>query len=74
MQLSLSETDLIRYLTQQLTNFYPDGRDVISGLQQTVNQALQRLEYCFKHVSNKRYFNGDNTYYNHLYSDHNIAG
>jgi serine O-acetyltransferase len=72
MELSLSEIELVNYVSKQLDNFYPDGKAVTASIQQCVGISLQRLEYCFKHVSSKRYFNGNNTYYNHLYSDHNI--
>jgi len=72
MELSLSEDDLVAYISKQLNAFYPDNKPVTDGIKKSVNNAIQRLEYCFKHVAYKRYCNEGNTHYNHLYSDHNI--
>ncbi len=72
MKLSLSEDELVTYISKQLEAFYPDNKPVANGIKQSLNTAIQRLEYCFKHVVYKRYCNEGNTHYNHLYSDHNI--
>ena len=48
--------ELKQYIGAQLNNFFPDkyhfdGVDVNSAL----NSALQRTEYCFKHISLPHY-------------------
>ncbi|WCT10609.1 hypothetical protein [Mucilaginibacter jinjuensis] len=73
MKISLGEDDLISYISNQLDCFFPDNKPVKAGVKQSINMAIARLEYCFKHVSYKTYCDEDNTYYNHLRSDHNIS-
>ena len=43
------------------------------AINQSIDETIDRLNFCFKYVVNKRYFNGKDTYYNHLYSDHHLV-
>jgi len=70
---SLSTEALSNYLSSQLNNFFPDGNVVdISGDKDILVEALKRLEFCFKHVTLKHYFNGSEVIFNHLFSDHYV--
>lgn len=74
MHLSLSYEDLKSYLGKQLEMYFPDdmtekyyrGEDVGRAL----NEGLERLEYCFKHINLEAYSNdkGD-TFFSHLHTD-----
>ncbi|RZK74702.1 MAG: serine acetyltransferase [Pedobacter sp.] len=70
---SLNLKDLAGYVSRQVNNIFPDN-DTVNFLEEThlINDALQRLEYCFKRVSLKHYFNGSEVIFNHLFSDHYV--
>ncbi len=71
---SLTQDELSVYISNQLNCFFPDKFVVHpSLLVKNVAVALDRLNYCFSKVINHRYNNGNNSIYNHLYSDHNIV-
>jgi serine O-acetyltransferase len=70
---SLSTKDLCNYVSVQLNNFFPDG--ILIDLKEEkdiVEEAINRLDFCFKHVTLKHYFNGKDAIFNHLYSDHYV--
>lgn len=74
MNLSLSVSELKEYVSKQLDNFFPDqyrfdGVDVDKAL----DMALQRMEYCFKHVSQPHYFKEGNVCFSHRHSDQYTA-
>lgn len=73
MQTSLELRSLCAYVSKQLNNFFPDNNkvDLISNYD-IVEESLKRLDNCFKNVSLKHYFNGSETIFNHLYSDHYV--
>jgi serine O-acetyltransferase len=71
MDLSLNIPELVRYTTRQLHNFFPDEGEVLIN-EQIVNSALKRLDFCFSHVKLAHYFDGINTKFNHLFSDHYV--
>jgi len=74
MQLSLSKTDLQSYISSQINCFFPDKNIVnLCDYGKNVDIALQRLDFCFKHVSHQLYNNGDTTLFNHLYADHYLV-
>lgn len=74
MILSLQREELIAYYTTQLNNFFPDLPGVQkSDISSLIDVSLDRLHFCFKHVTFARYNKGDETIYNHLYSDHNLV-
>lgn len=70
MKLSLSVSELKKYVAAQLGTFFPDkyqfdGADVDAALE----IALQRMEYCFKFI-NQPYYNVDgDANFNHLHTD-----
>jgi serine O-acetyltransferase len=70
---SISIPVLCRYTTAQLNVFFPD-EDIVDLMseEKLVSEALRRIEYCFKHVNLKHYFNGNEVIFNHLFSDHYV--
>lgn len=74
MNLSLSKSDLQVYLSKQVNQFFPD-KNVIDLREHSslLDISLDRLKYCFDKVSNHRYNSKGESYYNHLYADHNIV-
>ena len=70
---SLNKSDLREYISRQLNYFYPDN-DIIDlkNYERAITLALDRLEYCYKPCTLKHYNNGENTFFNHLYSDHYV--
>jgi serine O-acetyltransferase len=74
MNLSMQLDELSEYYSFQLNNIFPDRFKIRpSDLKKTIDISLDRLDYCFKRVAFKRYFNDSQTIYNHLYSDHNVV-
>ena len=71
MELSIAKSDLKAYLGYQLCTLYPDnilfkGEDIDIAFE----RALERLEYCFKHIVLPAYSNEDGqTFFSHLHSD-----
>lgn len=74
MIMTLTTTELSLFLGKQLESFFPDGlteryykgKDVDWAL----NMALERLEYCFKHINRPAYSDeSGQTYFSHLHSD-----
>ncbi|UHA61587.1 hypothetical protein KDJ21_008010 [Metabacillus litoralis] len=70
-KLSLKIKDLEYYLVNQLNQFFPDNRLISyeKRFNQSLHQALERLEYCFRHVALPSYHYQGNTYFSHLHSD-----
>lgn len=67
---SLTIQEMAGYTSRQLNNFFPDKDTVdLKQYTQCVQLAHDRLEYCYKHVSLKHYFNGTEVVFNHLFSD-----
>lgn len=71
MKLSLSRGDLLDYMNRQINTFFPDGvfmegEDVLSSF----NEAIERLEYCFKYLTFPAYSDQTGqTFFSHLHSD-----
>jgi serine O-acetyltransferase len=71
MLLSLDKTALMDYTSRQLNNIFPDENKVnLNAISNLVDIALDRLDYCFKHVAFERYNKEGVTQFNHLYADH----
>lgn len=71
MLLSLEKEELLKYTSSQLNSFYPDKNSVdLNCFKSIIDITLDRLNYCFKHVSFQRYFKNGLTQFNHLYADH----
>lgn len=70
---SLTIDELCSYLSAQINNIYPD-KNIENFYQDKhiVKEALTRLEFCFKHVVLKHYFNGEEVIFDHLFSDHYV--
>ncbi len=74
MILSMPADRLCTYFSSQLNTFFPDDHLVKpADLKRVLDIAVDRLHFCFKHVAFNRYCRDGETYYNHLYSDHNIV-
>ncbi|WP_322103809.1 hypothetical protein [Paraburkholderia sp. J41] len=70
MRLSLPRQELKRYINAQLTTFFPDGHafegaDVDAALA----LALDRLEFCFRHIAARGYNEAGAVTFSHLHSD-----
>ncbi|MBU2703212.1 serine O-acetyltransferase [Sporomusaceae bacterium BoRhaA] len=70
MKISLSTSELKEFIGRQLEAFFPDkylfrGKDIDTSM----NLALERVEYCFKHVAYNTYHVDSETYFSHLNSD-----
>nr|WP_315024632.1 hypothetical protein [uncultured Aminipila sp.] len=68
---SISRDDLFNYVGAQLSTFFPDkygfyGNDI----NRAFDIALDRLQFCFKHISEKSYCVDGVVTFNHLHSDH----
>src|SRR5690606_38144366 len=69
--LSLNRLELQAYVAKQLYHFFPDrklnSKDKL--FEQSIIQALERVEYCFRHVALKSYHHDGVTSFSHLHSD-----
>ena len=68
---SLSDANLKKYVESQLNTFFPDADKVVLD-EHYVVATLKRVDHCFSFVTLKHYFNGQETIFNHLYSDHYV--
>lgn len=70
MHLSLPPRDLTAYVAAQINTLFPDpypvAVDTIAG---GVDDALDRVDFCFKHAKPKRYQTDGQSRFDHLYSD-----
>lgn len=67
---SLKTTDLKNYIGKQLEHFFPDDFHFVGeDVEKALNLSLDRLEYCFRHISRAPYTNAGETYFSHLHSD-----
>lgn len=71
MQLSLNKDELKRYVKNQLDVFFPDGHSMEGkDIDIAFELGLERLEYCFKHLSFPAYCDDmGQTYFSHLHAD-----
>lgn len=71
LNLSLGKAALSRYLVHQLNHFFPDANTLTqSEVSPVVEEALERLEHCFKHIQLKYFSDSCGVVFNHLNSDH----
>lgn len=70
MRSSLHSQHLLQYIQSQLMNSFPDGLDSKLLKETHVIKALERVEFCFKHVKLSSYNKSGEVVFNHLYSDH----
>lgn len=71
MKLSLSTEEFQKYVVHQLNHFFPDNQ--LNGSEKLFTnaflQALERTEYCFKHVALKAYHHNGVTRFSHCHAD-----
>lgn len=70
MNLSMPKSELKEFISRQLSNFFPDkykfeGNDV----DMAIDMAIQRTEYCFKHIKLPHYNRENQVWFDHLHSD-----
>lgn len=70
MRLSLPTSDLKRYVATQLATFFPDGI-VFDGadVDAALALALERMEFCFRHITKPGYNHEGEVTFSHLHSD-----
>lgn len=66
---TLNNENLLKYLTKQLSNHFPDEEE-IKDLDIVIGKALERLQYNFEHIALSHYFKYDKPFFNHLNADH----
>lgn len=71
MIMSLNQRDLKNYVFCQLNTFFPDSAEFKgSDIDEAFDDALKRLEYCFKHIILRNYRNENGeACFSHLHSD-----
>jgi len=72
MIISIDNKNLARYVYKQICNFFPDENNHdVANIEKCVDLALDRLDYCFKHI-NVAYYSNKNkeSLFNHLNGDH----
>jgi len=70
IQLSLPKQLLGKYISAQLNSFFPDENKVSpDDFSRELDIAIDRTDYCFRHVSHERYNKKGQTILNHLYGD-----
>lgn len=71
MILSQSEQEsLCLYVANQLNAFFPDENPVLPKfLLSFLSQTLERVEYCFSHIADRYFFDGNNVLFSHLHGD-----
>lgn len=68
---TLDAREMGGYLAAQLNNTFPDGRPVEEeALAAVVPEAMEKLEFCFSHIDNAYFFDGERPVFNHLHGDH----
>lgn len=61
---------LCLYISGQVNNFFPDDNKVSSGfLESCLPQVLKRVEFCFSHISDRYFFDGERVLFSHLHGD-----
>lgn len=71
MVLSMPEQELKAYLRRQLAMYFPDHYDMTGAdVDAAFSQGLERLEYCFSHLTFPAYCDdAGQTYFSHLHGD-----
>ena len=69
MKMTLSPKRLVAYVARQLSTTFPDRDVVPDELERFSNHALERLEYCFRNVRKKYFFDGVEATFDHLNTD-----
>ena len=70
LSLSLSSTELLEYMNNLLRFHFPSPSVLPDVPISAYQLALERLEYCFKHIKKKYYYSNGTFEFNHLNGDH----
>ena len=71
MKLSIDSSRLPDYLTRQIEQCFPDGNERWqSDVRHCCSVALERIEYCFRHIPKKYYQDQGEPVFNHMNADH----
>ena len=73
MYLSLPKEDLVSYVSRLLGNHLPDGYAPGDNVSRGMEQALERVEYCFSHINRKYYRDANGVLFHHTNTDHMAA-
>lgn len=70
MNLSLKYCEFKDYVQKQMDHFFPDNETLNhQDYDKVFSIAIDRTEFCFKHIAMKAYCNNGLTYLNHLYAN-----
>lgn len=74
MKLSMEKNELKRYIGKQMDHFFPDGSITKyyagTDIDRAFNLSIDRVENCFKHISNTAYCDDwGQTYFSHTHAD-----
>ncbi len=74
METNISPKDMKKYLNRQMEHFFPDKKTnrYFRGneIQKAIDLAYERMEYCFKELTNSAYSNEEGqTFFNYLHAD-----
>lgn len=70
MHLSLPKAAFKRYVRDQLAHFFPDGVDLEGNdVDAAFDLALDRAEFCFRHIAMRGYTVDGQANFSHLHSD-----
>ena len=73
LKMPLSTTDLVRYVSRQLSSVFPHGGVSRQALAPSVGHALERLEYGFSHLRRKYYTDGRSALFDPFHTDQYAA-
>lgn len=71
MLTSLPRPDLFAYIRAQLDRMFPDGAR--TDVDDVIDEALERLEHCFRHISLPHYNKDGQASFHHLHGDQTAA-
>ena len=71
MLLDAGERDLLcLYAAGQLNALFPDRKPVLPDfLRSGLPHALERVEFCFSHIADRYFFDGERVLFNYLHGD-----
>ena len=71
MLLDEGERDLLcLYVAGQLNAFFPDRKPVLPDfLRSVLPHALERVDFCFSHIADRYFFDGERVLFSHLHGD-----
>ncbi len=70
LETSISIEDLSKYVSIQCNNFFPFSNIHYKTLISPIKNIIDKIEFSFSHVKLSYYNIGENSFFNHLNSDH----